>query len=139
MNDSSSTSGASGHGSSDIRGFIKRPCSATKAKDITNLIAEMIATDCLPISFVDNEGFRNLMKFLEPGYDVPSRPTITAHLKKLYNTKKQALKEKLAEVEDVALTTDCWTSRNQVGYMTVTAHYLDSGHFLSKVLETYVI
>lgn len=39
----------------------------------------------LPISFVEGEGFRNLMKFVEPEFAVMSRKTITARLEKLFD------------------------------------------------------
>ena len=35
------------------------------------------------------------------------------------------MKSLLREVKHVCLTTDCWTSRSQEGFMTVTCHFLD--------------
>ena len=37
----------------------------------------MITTDLLPINVVDGQGFREVIKYIEPGYDIPSRTTIT--------------------------------------------------------------
>lgn len=46
----------------------------------------------------------------------------------------------LSATKHVALTSDCWTSRTTVPYMTVTAHYLDeSFDMVSKVLQTKVL
>lgn len=97
----------------------------TKANDITRLVAILIATEDLPISLVESEGFRNLLSFLEPGFEPPCRKTMTSNIKALYNEEKAALKTRLEEVEGLSLTTDCWTSLTQEGYMTITAHYID--------------
>jgi hypothetical protein len=46
----------------------------------------------------------------------------------------------LEGVQQVALTTDCWTSINNEGYMTVTVHYLsDKLKMVSRVLNTIMI
>ena len=39
-----------------------------RAKQITKLITEMLATDDLPFNFVNNTGFRRLLQHLEPRY-----------------------------------------------------------------------
>lgn len=82
----------------------------------------MIAIDMLPISFVEGEGFKSLCKYLVPYYKVPSRGTIMNRLNLLYNLEKTKLLEKLANLNYCALTTDCWTSRNNESYITVTCH-----------------
>ena len=48
-----------------------------RAEGISSLIAEIIAVDDLPISFIiKGQGFQKLMNFLEPNYNIPSEPTI---------------------------------------------------------------
>ena len=42
-----------------------------RAEQTTALISKMIALDMLPISFVEGEGFRSLMEFVEPDFTVP--------------------------------------------------------------------
>ena len=69
----------------------------------------MIVKDMLPLSLADGEGFREVMGFIEPGYRIPSRKTLTNCLEQQFAEKKAELKRKLATV-DVALTTDCWTA-----------------------------
>ena len=44
---------------------------------IHRLIGEMIAIDTQPFSIVENEGFTNLLKALEPRYSLPSRRYVT--------------------------------------------------------------
>ena len=50
---------------------------SVKAKAITNAIGKMVATDLQPYSVVENEGFGNLMRVLEPRYSIVSRKELT--------------------------------------------------------------
>ncbi len=81
---------------------------ARQAEQTTAHITEMIAKGMLPISFVEGEGFRTLMEFVEPEFAVPSRKTITARLEKLFDVNVRELRNQLASVGKIALTTDSW-------------------------------
>ena len=48
-----------------------------RAQRVHRLIGEMIAIDTQPFSIVENEGFTNLLKALEPRYSLPSRRYMT--------------------------------------------------------------
>ena len=50
--------------------------SEKKKREITDKIAEFIALDMRPVNVVDSEGFKELMRTLEPGYTVPKRETV---------------------------------------------------------------
>jgi len=50
-----------------------------------------IAQDMRPIAVVEGQGFKNLLKLLEPGYTVPARHTIMHAL----TAKHEGLKEKV--------------------------------------------
>ena len=54
-------------------------CSEAHKRNITSLILDMVATDLRPLRLVESEGFKMLMEYLEPGYNVPSA-THTWHL-----------------------------------------------------------
>lgn len=95
-----------------------------KAEGMTQQICNMVTTDMLPINVVDGKGFRELIKCIEPGYDIPSRATITTRVQATYARKKAELKTQLATA-NVVLTTDCWTSMNTESYITVTCHHID--------------
>ncbi|XP_067210754.1 uncharacterized protein [Linepithema humile] len=56
----------------------------TSFKNITNAILYMLATDHCPLSTVENEGFRTLMKTIAPRYKIPSRRTITRYMDDKY-------------------------------------------------------
>ncbi len=53
----------------------KKPFAAQsdQAKAITNAIGVFIAADVRPYSVVQNEGFKHMLKVLEPRYDIQSR------------------------------------------------------------------
>ena len=117
-------------------GLGRRGCDSTKAEGITQRICDMVTTDMLPINVVDGQGFREVIKYIEPGYNIPSRTTITTRVEASYVRKKAELKTQLATA-NVALTTDCWTSLTTESYITVTCHYIEPDwQVMSAVLLT---
>lgn len=102
----------------------KQPCSPERAKIITELVAKVIVGDLHPIAMVDGTNFQNLIKFLEPGYVVPSRPQITKVIEQQHESLQTRIKSELISVEFVCLTTDAWTSTAMEAYLGVTAHYM---------------
>ena len=124
---------------STLDGFVRpAKCSEARAKNISDRVTNMIVQDLRPIRTVECDGFRNLMKFLEPGYVLPSRKQFTADINLKHATYKNHLKEKLREeAVFISLTTDLWTSIATESYITVTAHYIDNNWVLQAfVLET---
>jgi hypothetical protein len=52
---------------------------------------------------------------------------------------KDKLIAELSGIKQVSLTTDCWTSINNEGFMTVTVHYLSAKiKMVSRVLNTII-
>ena len=93
------------------------------ATQITELIAELVARDLRPLSVVEGEGFRQLLKYIEPNYQVPSRPHVPTVCQKLYASVKEKLHIALQSCY-VAFTSDLWTSQAVQAYLTVTAHFI---------------
>lgn len=91
-------------------------------------IARMIILHELPLSFVEYEGFRDLMKLVQPTFDTISRNTIKNEILKLYDVERSKTMNLLDACESrIAITTDMWTASNQKkGYMVITAHYIDN-------------
>ncbi|KAL5811129.1 hypothetical protein ACOSQ3_027865 [Xanthoceras sorbifolium] len=101
-------------------------------------LAEMIIIDELPFRFVENRGFRRFCSLLCPTFEVPSRRTIVRDLYKLYIDEKAILKKRLRESKvRVSLTTDTWTSIQNINYMVVTAHFIDSDWQLQKRILSF--
>ncbi|XP_077393632.1 uncharacterized protein phf11 isoform X1 [Festucalex cinctus] len=63
-------------------------------EDLTNAIAKWLATDCRPISVVDDVGLRNVFRIAtnDRKYEIPSRHTITKRLHMLYEDERTAKK-----------------------------------------------
>lgn len=118
--------------------FSKLPATSTRATKITQSVLVFICKDMRLLSVVENKGFRNMIKTLEPRYTVPSRQHITdIALPKLYQEVKATVLDSLNSAETVALTCDAWTSRATESYVTVTAHHItDQWNLQSHVLQT---
>lgn len=84
--------------------FAMRKCDDKHAREITKRIGNM--KDMLAFNVADGEGLRELMVFVEPGYRIPSRTTLTNHLEQQYAERKAELKVKLENV-NVTITTTC--------------------------------
>ena len=75
---------------------------------------------------MEGDGFKALLKFIEPGYKVPSATHITHVVQKL---KEDAL--------SLAITSDIWTSCANDAYISLTAHFISADwQMVSCVLAT---
>lgn len=85
----------------------------------------MICRDSQPISIVDDEGFKYLLKVTAPLYKVPSRRTIDTLLDSKYDYVSGLVKSQLAKVSFVCLTTDIWTETHRTkSFLGITAHFI---------------
>jgi hypothetical protein len=86
----------------------------------------MIIVDEMPFMTVEGKGFLNFVKALEPRFKVPSRYTMMKDCLKLYIKDKNTLKNTFLKTgQRVCLTTDTWTSVQNMSYMCVTGHFID--------------
>ena len=105
-----------------------------RANRITMLITKFVTRDLRPISTVNGKGFQQLLRFVEPGYKMPSRPYLTITCCRLCSSLKEQLLETLASC-NVAITTNLWISKATEGYLTVTAHSCSHCAMCSKWLQ----
>jgi len=84
-------------------------------------LEKMIILDELPFNFVENQIFKSFCKVMQPRFDVPSRLTICKDCLKIYVDEKEKLKKALKD-QRLCLTTDTWTSIQNINYMCLTAH-----------------
>ena len=88
--------------------------------------AKMIVLDELSFRFVEQEGFKLFCSVACPRFVIPSRITIARVIMKLYDEEKKKLKDYLLKhSQRVSLTTDTWTSIQNVCYMVLTSHFID--------------
>ena len=115
----------------------KPKLSKARSVEIDRHVAAYIARDGRPISTVEGEGFRELMMYLEPEYNVKSRATTTSQIKRMYDAGAEALKLQLSKAKYVAFTTDLWMSFQNIAYMCVTVHWLTPDWQLcSAIMQT---
>ncbi|XP_017261968.1 E3 SUMO-protein ligase ZBED1-like [Kryptolebias marmoratus] len=116
----------------------KLPSSSARAQKITKSVAVFICKDLRPYSVVENKGFKNMLKILEPRYAIPTRKYMTeVAVPSLYTEVKTDVLESLKSAERVALTCDGWTSRATDPYVTITSHFIsDEWELVSNVLQT---
>ncbi len=105
---------------------------------IDKALVKMIVSDLQPVSIVEDSGFQQFVNVLDPKYTAPSRRTIMREsLPMIYETKKKALMELLSLTNWCTITTDLWTSRTTMGYITVTCHFITPDWVIkSPVLAT---
>lgn len=116
-----------------------RPCSAQRADTITQLLLDWVIGSTRPLTIVEDVGLSLLLKFIEPGYTLPSRTHFTRLLEKRHAKGREELKALLSSdaTGGVSLTTDGWTSSSTQSYVTHTAHFLTAEwDVVSAVLET---
>ncbi|NXK72004.1 ZBED4 protein, partial [Amazona guildingii] len=97
------------------------------AKKITSLVAEMIALDLQPYSFVDNVGFNRLLEYLQPQYSLPSPSYFSrTAIPDMFDNVKQIIISHLKEAESgvIHFTSGIWMSNQTREYLTLTAHWV---------------
>jgi hypothetical protein len=92
----------------------------------------------LPFSHVETEGFKLFVNGLEPRFNVPNRITMQRDCLKLYGEEKLQLKA-LMSGQRICLTTDTWTSIQNLNYMCVTAHFIDCDWVLHKKILKFCL
>ncbi|PRQ56849.1 putative ribonuclease H-like domain-containing protein [Rosa chinensis] len=103
-------------------------------------LAKMIVRDELPFSHVEGQGFIEFMKIASPRFDPPSRRTIGRDIRDIYQFEKEKIREFLARNNlRVSLTTDTWTSVQNINYLVLTAHFIDETWVLHKRIINFTV
>ncbi|XP_071371643.1 E3 SUMO-protein ligase ZBED1-like [Centroberyx affinis] len=93
--------------------------------------------DMRPINVVEGEGFRKLMKTMEPDYTVPKRSSISHTLSLKYSDLRDQISTHVENSTALSFTTDIWTSVSMEAYMAVTCHFItQEWELCAFVLET---
>ena len=101
-----------------VIGFSKEACRLTCAK--------IIILDELPFSFIEDRDFRHFCNVACPKFDPLFRRTVVKDIYQLYLYEKLLLKKIFEHGQRVSLTTDTRTSIQNINYMSLTAHYVNS-------------
>jgi len=99
----------------------------------------MVIIDELPFNFVEGWGFKLFARTMQPRFDIPSRFTIMRDCLKLYVEENDRLRIALRG-QRLCLTTDTWTSIQNINYMCLTAYWIDNDWNLHKrILNFYQV
>ncbi|CAL9030025.1 unnamed protein product, partial [Prunus brigantina] len=99
----------------------------------------MIIRDELPFTHVEGIGFREFLE-VQPRFDLPSRTTIARDVWDLYQEEKAKIKSVLTHnAQRVSLTTDTWTSIQNINYMVLTTHFIDDDWVLHKRILNFCV
>jgi len=105
---------------------------------VKRLLVQYLILCELPFSHVESEGFTLFVNGLEPRFNMPSRVTIQRDCLKLYGEEKIHLKA-LMSGQRICLTTNTWTSIQNLNYMCVTAHFIDCDWVLHKKIVKFCL
>ena len=95
---------------------------------------KMIIVDELPFRFVERYKFQIYSTTLQPKLqirDIPSHQTVARDVIDIYGVEREKLKEALKGL-GVCLTTNTWTSIQNMNYMSLTCHFIDDDWNLYK-------
>ena len=102
------------------------PGNSQRRKLIDDSLTTMIVIDLQPSSIVNDEGFIDFVRVLDPRYTLPSRRSVMRSLlPEKYESVKAKILSSLSDTKYVALTTDLWTSCQTEGFLTLTCHYIN--------------
>ncbi len=112
-----------------------------KAQDVTTKIARFIIKDLRPYRIVESVEFKEMIKALDPRYKVPSRKQFSEEIiPSMYRKVAGDVKEEIQKAEQVAITTDGWTSRATESFVTITSCHIDCNwEMRNHVLQTRVL
>ncbi|XP_059443839.1 zinc finger BED domain-containing protein RICESLEEPER 2-like isoform X2 [Corylus avellana] len=114
------------NGVSTISNFTYDPMNARE------LCSHMILYHEYPFTFVEDVLFNKLISAITPHWETISWVTAKSDCFATYELEKKKLKTLLRGVLKVNITTDMWTSGEEVSYMVVTCHFIDSDWHLHR-------
>ena len=110
------------------------PNNSSKKKAADQGLANFIAEDMRPVNLIRGQGFKKFMKIVDPRYQIPSRDHVTKIIKAQATRKREQIKKILADIEWFAFTTDGWTSRTTLGFLSITSHFISKQGYLECLL-----
>ncbi|CAA0811078.1 Unknown protein [Striga hermonthica] len=85
----------------------------------------------MPFPTVEQPDFKEFIPDLQPRYKIPNRRKIAKDVWNLFCQEKAKIKSIIGDFR-VSITTDTWTSIQNINYMVVTAHFIDLDFHLHK-------
>ncbi|CAH1110803.1 unnamed protein product [Psylliodes chrysocephalus] len=115
--------------------YLPTKISLRSKEKIDKKLMNLFIRDLQPFSVVEDNGFREFVSTLNPGYQLPSRFVISKTLLlAMYEECLNDVKQLMNGRKTICITTDAWTSINTVSYIGVTAHFVDEKFNLNSIL-----
>lgn len=109
-----------------------------KQDECRKAFAKMVIMDEKPFRSCEHEGLRYFMSFAQPNFIFPSRFTVARDCYRVYVEEKRKLKSYFSKSSSrICLTTDTWTSCQNLCYMSLTAHFIDDNWTLHKKILNF--
>ena len=100
-----------------------------------SIIKDLIIECDVPLSLVEQNGFKSFMQIVDPMYSLLSRRQIARDkLPKLYDKMIMRLKTLCDNAEYISVTLDIWTDRRLRSYIGITMHT-----FVDSQLKSYLL
>ncbi|KAJ4971285.1 hypothetical protein NE237_004384 [Protea cynaroides] len=107
---------------------------------VHEMVLNLVIKNELPLKFVEYEGFRKLMLYLNPDYIPISRNILLSDIQNIFKKEKNTIREAIkSSAGRVSVTIDLWTSISNDKYMTLTAHFIDRSWVLHKKLIKFTV
>jgi hypothetical protein len=111
--------------------------SIEEKKKLDDAAIEAIVQDTLPFNHFNKRGMMNFLSIIKPGYRGPHRKTVRKRLERLYQQKRQLIKEKLSTVSFISLTTDVWKSPSRQYFICLTCHYVTASYENNSIVLSF--
>uniref|UniRef100_A0A803MVU4 BED-type domain-containing protein n=1 Tax=Chenopodium quinoa TaxID=63459 RepID=A0A803MVU4_CHEQI len=111
-----------------------------KQDECRKAFAKMVIIDEKPFRCCEHEGFRYFMSFAQPNFVFPSRFSVARDCYRIYVEEKKKLKSYFFKSSSrICLTTDTWTSCQNLSYMCLTAYFIDDNWILHKKILNFCL
>lgn len=108
-------------------------------KKLWQALARMIIVNKLPFIIMEGQGFQNFVKDIEPRFPMPSRYAMKRDFIRVFVEEKEKLRELLVSIDvRVCFTTNTWILIQNLNYMCITIHFIDSNGPYTKELSLLV-
>ncbi|XP_053176913.1 uncharacterized protein LOC128360498 [Scomber japonicus] len=115
----------------------RKRLSKQRTKECHKAVIGYLVKGLNPLSTVESPWFREMIKTLNPKYQLPSRDQLVNTLiPSCYSVERKNLIRELLQVSKAAVTCDWWTTLAHDQYLTVTIHFIMNSQMRQKVLRT---
>lgn len=105
---------------------IIKPMTLNKSIALDTQLLKMICKEYHPFSVVEDPEFKKFINMLCPNYSLPSRKTLANSLMpRLHKELFDKINYNLSSAKSICLTSDGWTSMNNISFYALTAHFID--------------